>query len=510
MRSFISIALPALASVALAAPQDIDFALVDSIPDVSYSTAPASATAQIITYDASAILSSAIPQITNTEAPTTTILAKRAACATQPAGVSGYSYSPDAASAFTAATSFAAAASAAPTPSGYNVAFTNRNGSNNAYGYMGYTNLPKYDTELCASKCNAIFGCQAINIYFERDPSVEPAAGSCPDPPSVTYIKCVFWGGPVTEDNANNYGQFRSKFQVVIAGSNGYQNKSIAIPAGYSAPSYYGNAAINAPFDTLGADSYMGNAIFNSGPYNVQLCADACTMKSDYARAHPPSDGGVVQTCQFFNTYILYVNDSTHLQGQYCAMYSESWPKKYATNTGQYRGSDRYLIANSYAFSNSTNPGPQPDKSLAIYQAKKEIDWSKLQPYCSSILSYTTPVTTSVTTVTTQATSTVTVTVTTASTLPEVRKRQDSGVLLSRGADSLVKPTALARRSALPTPAQLTRYASDVISTACSAKATPVTSTSTTVVTSIATLSATVTTTTTTTTIDAMPTSSGE
>ena len=69
--------------------------------------------------------------------------------------------------------------------------FTNLNVSNNAYGYMGYTSLSTYDTEKCAAKCNAINGCMSFNLYFERDPSLEPAAG-CPNPPSVTNIKYLF------------------------------------------------------------------------------------------------------------------------------------------------------------------------------------------------------------------------------------------------------------------------------------------------------------------------------
>jgi len=69
-------------------------------------------------------------------------------------------------------------------------------------------------------------------------------------------IKCVFWGGPVNTDNANNYGQWRgNQFQVVIAGSNGYQNTSITTPTGYKLGSYSSNAAINSPYDKYGFDS---------------------------------------------------------------------------------------------------------------------------------------------------------------------------------------------------------------------------------------------------------------
>ena len=86
---------------------------------------------------------------------------------------------------------FAAAASAAPTPSGYTNTFTNLNASSNAYGYMGFTTLSSYDSNACAAKCNAITDCIAINIFFERDATLDVGPG-CPNPPSTTNIKCVF------------------------------------------------------------------------------------------------------------------------------------------------------------------------------------------------------------------------------------------------------------------------------------------------------------------------------
>lgn len=353
---------------------------------------------------------------------------------------------------------------------------------------MGYTLLKTYDTQSCADKCNAMFGCQAINIYFERDPSVAPGPG-CTDPASVTYIKCVFWGGPLTTSNANNFGQFQSQFQVAIAGSNAYQNTTTSVPAGYGNELYFGNAAINAPLDSDGADSYMGSAIFNSGPFNIQLCADACTLKSQYSVAHPPTtNGGHVQTCQFFNTYILYINSSAHPQGQYCAMYSESWSPQYATNTGQYRGSDHYLITDSYAFSNSTFAGYEPDAGLAVYQAAQAISYSSLQPYCSTLLGYTTPIVTTqvtstiipVTTLTTTQETTTTVTV-----AANAKRDVTSYLKLPSGAptisDSDLTSTPVnAKRSAASTPAALTRYPGTVVASACSLEVQPVSATSTT------------------------------
>lgn len=169
-------------------------------------------------------------------------------------------------------------------------------------------------------------------------------------------IKCVYYGGPVTAASTTNVGQWQDDFHVVIAGSNGYVNNSIATPAGYGTVIPLGNAAINAPLDCNNADTYMGVKIFTSGPFSAQLCADACSATSDYDRKHPIK--GYSQTCQFFNTYVLY--NGTKSVGQYCAMYNETWPASYATNVGQYRGKNHYTIGYSYAFSNSTGNADVP------------------------------------------------------------------------------------------------------------------------------------------------------
>lgn len=340
MRSFLlTSGLAALAAAAPApVPQDIEFDLVYALPNPTYTIA-ADVTAQAVTYTPEAIYTEALPQITATDdadampdatgAPNN----KRAAasCTALPSGY-GPVPNPDTVAAFKAVPDFANNALQAATPSGYTQAFSNLNASNNAYGYLGFTTFKTYDVAGCAAKCNGIKGCMSFNIYYERDPSIDPGAGDeCSNPSSTTMIKCAFWGGPLTTANANNVGQWRNKFQVVIAGSNGYVSNAIASVPGYGTAIPLGNAAINAPYDSLGFDSYMGVAIFTDGPFDASLCARACSEKSAYAIAHPPTDGSPVQTCQFFNTYILYINTTSNLQGQYCAMYSESWPKSYAT-----------------------------------------------------------------------------------------------------------------------------------------------------------------------------------
>lgn len=172
-----SLAVPAFAALAAAlpAPQLIDLDMVAAQPDISYTT-----TASSVTYDATSIAAQATDDITSVSVDVTAIatqtplavIEKRGACAPQPTGVAGV-YAPpanaddDTVAAFAANTAFAAAASSAPVPAGYTNTFTNLNGSNNAYGYLGYTTLSSYDSEKCASKCNAINGCMSFNLCKE-------------------------------------------------------------------------------------------------------------------------------------------------------------------------------------------------------------------------------------------------------------------------------------------------------------------------------------------------------
>jgi len=114
--------------------------------------------------------------------------------AAQPTGA-GPRVTPDTASAFVSYAGFSAAASDAPVPSGYTKTFTNLQAANNANGYLGFTAVQSYDVQKCADICDAKAGCSSFNIYYERDPSVNPGTGSnCRDPASTTLIKCSFWG----------------------------------------------------------------------------------------------------------------------------------------------------------------------------------------------------------------------------------------------------------------------------------------------------------------------------
>ncbi|KAI1858428.1 uncharacterized protein JN550_012638 [Neoarthrinium moseri] len=351
-----------LGLAALAKSQSFDWASIDAVPTPSKVVVPIGAGSTTVPYDSNAAVFSAGAEVTASplSQSVTTALApgpkrrgraaviERDECSPQPLG-SGPTPQPDTAEAFLADSSFFSTAENAQAPSGFKRSFKNLQGSNSAYAYMGYTSLDSYSADECASKCEAIHGCNAFNIFFERDPSLDPGV-SCPDPPSTTVIKCVFWGGPVYDTNADNNGQWRRDFHVVIAGSNGYNTESFDAPDGYTSTTL-GQVAINEP---SGCSTYMGVKTFSSGPFDPALCAEACSAQSEYNRAHPDS-GGNYQTCQFYNTYMLIQNGGSGVQ--ICSLYSASWDQSYATNDGQWRGDDHYTVDFSVTGSNSTDPG---------------------------------------------------------------------------------------------------------------------------------------------------------
>jgi hypothetical protein len=146
-------------------------------------------------------------------------------------------------------------------------------------------------------------------------------------------------------------------FHVVISGSNGY-NKDCAPPAqtGFTGPVELGGS-INAPNDPVtNTNTYMGYKFFSFSQvqtYNqgVTACTSACTAQTAYNSRHPPSTGKP-NVCNQVVVYVL--SDENQPQGIYCAMYSEEWAENYATNYGQYRGSDFWSVSQAYAYTNAT------------------------------------------------------------------------------------------------------------------------------------------------------------
>lgn len=343
MRSFAIVALLAGAAVANPVPQDFDWEAIeaaDPVPTaVEIPIVNAAAAATTVSYAPAAAAASVAAAIMDD--PTETNLRRDV----------------DTAEAWAANSAWADAANSAATPSGYALNYQAKTGSSErVYGYLGYSTLQSYDVQKCANKCTATAGCASFNIYYERDPSVDPTEAN-PDPASTTVIKCTMWSGATSSTSATNQGQWRLRFHVVIGGSNAYTSLSVATPAGYSAGVPLGKATINAPLDCAGHDTYMTVKMWTDGIFDVGRCAAACSSQSAYNRAYPRSDG-TYSTCQFIATYVLYNN--TIAVGQQCSLYTESWPTSFATNSGQFRGKDKFTISNSWTFSNSTGNADKP------------------------------------------------------------------------------------------------------------------------------------------------------
>jgi hypothetical protein len=77
----------------------------------------------------------------------------------------------------------------AGTPSGYQQSFVDKSGSSQQIGYLTYKTYQTYDVQGCADACDSEKYCLGFNIYFERDPSLEPGP-NCPNPASTNNIKC--------------------------------------------------------------------------------------------------------------------------------------------------------------------------------------------------------------------------------------------------------------------------------------------------------------------------------
>ncbi|KAF2019366.1 hypothetical protein BU24DRAFT_476374 [Aaosphaeria arxii CBS 175.79] len=285
--------------------------------------------------------------------------AKRAACEREPGGTGPIPGDGTVNDYLAIDGPLARAALNAPTPSGYTKSFTNLHGSTQQIGYLTFFTMPgtDYDVEGCAARCNSDSYCYAFNIYYERDPAVDPSI-DCPNPAPATNIKCSLYGYPVTAGTATNTGQYRGPpdangqaFHVVIAGSNGY-TKLTATPvpdplANFTGPSELLRGAIDAPLDN-GVDTYLGMRLYNDGPYDPTQCAAICEAQNAYNRATANNATGTYKPCNFFNSYILVKNEVP--QGTYCGFYTRTWGNEYADNVGYQDGEDVYTIEESYTF----------------------------------------------------------------------------------------------------------------------------------------------------------------
>ncbi|KAK6354564.1 hypothetical protein TWF696_003706 [Orbilia brochopaga] len=250
----------------------------------------------------------------------------------------------------------------------YTKVFDGLLGSVNQMGYLGLTTIHSYDINDCKARCDAKPGCLGFNLYVERDPSLDPGAG-CPDPAPITNYKCTLWGFPFEAGAADNRGQTRYQFKVVIAASVAY----VKPPPCSNLPDFdlYGSGlygAINAP--SLPADSYpayqtntyMGFKQYPTDDvrlnyYDPSICTAACDAQTAYNERHPPGLSSSNPTCAFkvcncINSYVLIKNGKA--QGMICSFYSYTWDNSYAVNGGSADGTVK--VASSCTFSNNRLP----------------------------------------------------------------------------------------------------------------------------------------------------------
>ena len=132
--------------------------------------------------------------------------------------------------------------------------------------YLGLHTLKSYDVQGCSQLCDATDLCTSFNLYIERDPSLNPAAG-CNLPPSMTNYKCTLWGSGLQAAAASNTDSYRRDFHVVIVASDGFDktnNTTPPTPAGFDAPQRCPNGAVNNAAANLGTQ-------FFPGPYDLYV-----------------------------------------------------------------------------------------------------------------------------------------------------------------------------------------------------------------------------------------------
>ncbi|OCL02451.1 hypothetical protein AOQ84DRAFT_382668 [Glonium stellatum] len=204
-------------TIAFPRPQDINIDGVEAAGNPSFATVPVDKSSDQPSVVLEAVVASsaavAIATAPATAKRSNDVTERDGTCVVQPAG-SGPVASPDTVSAFYVLQTLKTMSSSTPTPDGYALAFQGYNGSLSASNYMGMYTITSYDSLACAPQCDQASGCE------------------------------------------------RDSFEVVMTGSNGY-NKDSPPDAidGFVGPQELGGA-INAPLDSQGHNTYMGNKYY--------------------------------------------------------------------------------------------------------------------------------------------------------------------------------------------------------------------------------------------------------
>ena len=140
------------------------------------------------------------------------------ACSPQPVGY-GPVPTPNTEAGWLSSSVYGTTANKAVTPSLYQRTYVNLNGSSlstSSNVYLGYNELTSYDPAACTAICDKTSGCVGTNLYFERSPSLAPAA-ACPNPAALVVVKCALWGSPISAVDATNVGQWQESFHVLVS-----------------------------------------------------------------------------------------------------------------------------------------------------------------------------------------------------------------------------------------------------------------------------------------------------
>lgn len=216
-------------------------------------------------------------------------------------------------------------------------------------GYLGYYSLESYDVQACANYCNSTSTCLSFNIFYERDPTLFPAA-ACPNPTAGTAIKCTLWGVPSSKAAASNFGQYRDQFQVVIAGSNAY---NLVSPIAASIPSFTAADVLAGTVNNVAA--FIGSEYYNQ-PYNPAVCSAVCLATNAQNQAAAKAAGLSTYTaCNYFNSFVLSQNGAA--TGMYCNFYS-AVSSNSATSSGTSSNGVSFAYSNSLGYALSViDPG---------------------------------------------------------------------------------------------------------------------------------------------------------
>lgn len=258
----------------------------------------------------------------------------------------GYIPNPNTPQGFLVDPNLSTTSAAALSPAGYTSSFTSAYGSLTAQTYLGYSQLYSYNTSACAASCDSNPSCTGFNIYFERDPTLDPGA-TCLNPTAAVSVRCALWGNAVNSAQAQNIGEVRNQFMVLVQGSNGY-NKNIAPPsvAGFTGPQALA-AAVDATASSPAA-AFLLSSTFSTAGYNTSLCANLClTTTANNRKLASAAGNATYAPCNYFNTFNLVYNNT--VQGMYCEIFS-TVESAYATQYGQINAGTYFGFTNSYGY----------------------------------------------------------------------------------------------------------------------------------------------------------------